>query len=72
MNNKKYCTVSGVIFAVICLMHIWRYILDLPVQIGVWQVPRSLSLIGALGAGLMAAWAFAASRPRSAREPVLT
>lgn len=71
-NNRNYCIVSGVIFAIIALMHLWRYVLDLPLQIGAWQVSRSLSLVGALGAGLLAVWAFAGARTRVLREPVTT
>jgi hypothetical protein len=45
-----------------------RYVLDLPLQIGAWQVSRSLSLVGALGAGLLAVGAFAGARTRVLRE----
>ena len=72
MNNRSYCTVSGVVFVLVALMHLWRYVLDLPLQIGSWQVSRSLSLVGALGAGLLAVWAFSGARTRVAREPVAT
>ncbi len=71
-NNRNYCRVSGVIFVIVALMHLWRYVLDLPLQIGVWQVSRSLSLVGALGAGLLAVWAFSGARTRTVREPVPT
>lgn len=70
MSNRNYCVVSGVIFTLVALTHIWRYFLDLPLQVGAWHVPRSLSLIGALVAGLLAVWAFAGTRPR--KEPVYT
>jgi hypothetical protein len=71
-NNRNYCGVSGVIFAIVALMHLWRYVLDLPLQIGAWQVSRGLSLIAALGAGLLAVWAFAGLRTRVMRDPVPT
>jgi hypothetical protein len=66
MSNRNYCVASGVVFLVVALMHIWRFALDLPLQIGVWYVPRSLSMLGAIGAVVLALWAF-----RSARNPPL-
>jgi activator of 2-hydroxyglutaryl-CoA dehydratase len=64
MSNRNYCVASGSVFVIIALMHIWRFALDLSLQIGAWYVPRSLSLLGAIGAALLALWAF-----RSARNP---
>lgn len=72
MNNRNYCLVSGVVFVLVALMHLWRFLLHLPLQIGVWEVPRSLSLLGALGAGLLAVWAFAGARTPKNRETVYT
>jgi hypothetical protein len=72
MNNRRYCAVSGVVFTIVALMHLWRYVLDLPLQIGAWQVSRALSLVGALGAGLLAVWAFSGAREPRMREPVAT
>ncbi|MEO8910655.1 MAG: hypothetical protein ABI408_10575 [Gemmatimonadaceae bacterium] len=64
MNGKNYCMASGVVFVIVALMHIWRFVLDTSLQFGAWSVPRSLSLFGAIGAGALAIWAF-----RSARGP---
>ena len=64
MSGKTYCVVSGSVFLIIALMQFWRFVLDSPVQIGVWNVPRSLSLCAAILAVGMAIWAF-----RSARGP---
>lgn len=55
--NRNYCRTSAAVFSIIALMHIWRLVMDPPVQIGAWGVPRSLSLVGALVAGLLAGWA---------------
>lgn len=70
MSNRNYCLVSGFVFTVVALMHIWRFVLDLPLQIGEWHVSRSLSLIGAIGAGILALWAFAGARGDKVRLPV--
>lgn len=71
MSTSKYCVVSGVVFTLVALMHIWRFVLDLPLQIGNWHVSRSLSLIGALGAGILAMWAFSGARAEKGRTPVV-
>ena len=72
MSNRNYCAVSGVVFTLVALMHVWRYVLDLPMQIGAWHVSRSLSLLGAIGAALLALWAFYGARAVRTREPVVT
>lgn len=72
MSNRVYCAVSGVVFTLVALMHIWRYVLDLPLQIGAWHVARSLSLIGAIAAALLAIWAYNGVRSRNHRAPVYT
>lgn len=72
MSNRRYCTVSGVVFAIVALLHFWRYVLGLPLQIGAWEVSRSLSLVAALGAGLLAVWAFTGARTAVLRDPVPT
>ena len=56
--NRSYCIVSGIVFALVALTHVWRFVLDLPMQIGAWHVARSLSGIAAVGAALLAVWAF--------------
>jgi hypothetical protein len=62
MSNRSYCLASGIVFVIVALMHIWRFALDFPLQIGVWYVPRSLSLLGAIGAVVLALWAFRSAR----------
>lgn len=71
MSNRNYCGVSGVVFTIVALIHTWRYVLALPATVGAWQVPRSLSLIAAIGAAVLAVWAFSGTR-REPRDPVLT
>lgn len=55
--NRNYCITSAIVFVLVALLHAWRFVLDLPMQIGAWYVPRSLSGFGALGAALLAGWA---------------
>ena len=70
MRAKNYCIVSGLVFTLVALMHLWRFVLNLPLQIGNWHVSRSLSLIGAVGAAALAIWAFSEARAEKGRPPV--
>ncbi len=60
--NKNYCITSAIVFAFVALMHAWRFVLDLPMQIGGWYVPRSVSGFGALFAAALAIWAYRSAR----------
>jgi hypothetical protein len=60
--NRNYCITSGIVFVVVALMHVWRFVLDLPVQIGAWSVTRSLSGVAAVGAVCLAVWAFRSAK----------
>lgn len=60
--NRNYCITSAIVFAIVALMHAWRFVLDLPMQIGAWNVPRSLSGFAAIAAALLAVWAFRSAR----------
>lgn len=72
MSSKNYCMASAAVFALVALMHIWRFVLDLPLQIGAWAVPRSVSLVGAIVAGIFAFWAFRSSRGPKQAQVVYT
>jgi hypothetical protein len=61
--NRNYCLTSAVVFALVALVHAWRFVLDFPIQIGAWYFPRSLSGVAAIVAGLLAVWAFTSARP---------
>ena len=56
--TRNYCITSAIVFALAALTHVWRYVLDLPLQIGAWSVPRSLSGFAAGFAALLALWAY--------------
>lgn len=56
--SRNYCITSAIVFTFVALMQVWRFVLDLPVQIGAWSVPRSLSGLAAIGAAGLAVWAF--------------
>ncbi len=60
--SRSYCLTSAIVFAFVALTHAWRFVLDLPLQVGAWYVPRSLSGLAAIGAALLAVWAFRSAR----------
>jgi hypothetical protein len=56
--NRNYCITSAIVFSLAALVHVWRFVLDLPLQIGAWSVPRSVSGFAAIFAALLAVWAY--------------
>ena len=62
MNHKAYCILSGVLFALVALAHLFRVINGVSVQVDGLELPMFVSWVGfVLPAGL-AAWAFRLSR----------
>jgi len=72
MSIRSYCSVSSAVFAIVALMHIWRFALGLPMSVGAWPVPGSVSLIAAVIAGGLAFWAFRIARGTKPHETVFT
>lgn len=62
MTQKRYIILSGVIFALIGLLHLLRIIFHWPAIIGTSTVPFTLSLIVIVIAAALAIWAFNLSR----------
>lgn len=60
--NRNYCITSGMVFALIALVHAWRFVLGVPVQLGAWSVPQSVSVVGAIVAAALSVWAFRSAR----------
>lgn len=58
MNSRTYCLVSGVLFTLVALAHLWRIIGDIPVTLGGDSVPMAASWFGLVVPGLLAVWAF--------------
>ncbi|HST07973.1 MAG TPA: hypothetical protein VLJ83_07355 [Gemmatimonadaceae bacterium] len=65
--NRNYRITSGVVFALVALMHAWRFVLGVPVQIGAWSVPQWVSVVAAIVAAALSVWAFRSAR---AEKPV--
>ena len=60
--NRNYSITSAVVFALVALMHAWRFVLDVPVQMGAWDVSRSLSGLIAVAAAFLAVWGLRTAR----------
>ena len=58
VGRKRYCIVSGTMFALIAMSHLIRLLLGSTVHIGDWLLPGWTSLIGLLVAGAFSVWAF--------------
>ena len=58
MNTRSYCLVSGILFALVALAHLWRIIGDIPATFGGNSIPMSVSWFGLIVPGLLASWAF--------------
>lgn len=56
--EKTALLVSGIIFLVVSILHLARYLMKLEVKVGTWVVPVWSSLIGFLFAGLISLWMF--------------
>lgn len=57
---NKYLSVSGVIFGVVALAHVYRAITEVPILVGSSAVPLWASWVAALVTGALCVWAFRA------------
>ena len=55
---SKYASVSGAIFGVIALAHVYRVVTGTPILLGSSAVPLWASWVAALAAGALCVWAF--------------
>ncbi len=63
MKTKMYLVFSAVIFALVALAHLIRFVEGWRAQVGTWVIPADASLVCVIAAGLLAIWgAMLASR----------
>lgn len=62
MNHNSYCTVSGILFALVALAHLLRIINGMAIQVDDYAVPMAVSWIGFIVPAALAFWAFRLSR----------
>jgi hypothetical protein len=58
MSRKTFLLVAGIIFALVALAHAARIYMDWRVMIADWSVPKSVSWIALVVAGVLALFAF--------------
>jgi Mn2+/Fe2+ NRAMP family transporter len=58
MDQKTFCMLAGIIFALVALFHLVRIYMDWPVMIADWSVPKWLSWVGLIVAGGLALFGF--------------
>ncbi len=63
MGYKNYCVVSGVLFSLVALAHLFRIIYGMSVQVDDYAVPMYVSWVGLVVPAGLAFWAFRISRP---------
>jgi len=58
MGTKAYLIVTGCLFGIIAVLHLFRLIYQWPAQIGTVNIPIIASCAGLLVAALLCVWAF--------------
>jgi hypothetical protein len=62
MNKRTYFFISGLIFAIVAIVHLLRIIDQSPIIVGTWGVPMSVSVIGLIVAGILSYFGFTLMR----------
>lgn len=62
MKPKTYMLITAALLAVVATLHAARVVLQLPVQIGTWDLPMWMSVAGALVTGALASIGFSLGR----------
>ena len=53
MNKRTYFLISGLVFAIVAIVHFLRIINQIPVVFGTWDIPMAGSVIGLIVAGIL-------------------
>jgi hypothetical protein len=62
LKTKAYLMVSTVIFAIVAVAHLIRFMMGWPAILGTWDVPLSASLVAVLVSASVAIWGIALMR----------
>lgn len=62
MKPNLYLRVSGIVFCLVCLGHLARVLLDLPVTAGAWELPMWVSWLGCPATLALGLWALMLAR----------
>jgi len=64
MKNRAFLKLSGAIFGLISILHLFRAVIGWQAQIGSWQIPLWLSWVSLLVAGYLSYTAFRLSNKK--------
>ncbi len=64
MITKVYIYISGFVFLCVALMHLYRVIFSVHLQIGKWIAPQSISWGGFIVPTLLFLWAYTITRKK--------
>jgi len=62
MKTKAYLIVSTIIFALVAVAHLVRFVLGWSAQIGTWDIPLWLSMLAILVSASFAIWGLSLAR----------
>ena len=62
MKPKTYYLITAALLAAVAILHAVRAALHLPVQIGTWDLPMWMSVVGMLITGALASIGFSLAR----------
>ncbi len=62
MAYKKYCVVSGALFALVALAHLLRIAYGMTMQVDEYAVPMFVSWVALVVPAALSVWAFRISR----------
>jgi hypothetical protein len=62
MGHKAYCILSGILFALVALAHLFRVVNGASVQVDGFELPMFVSWVGFVIPAALAFWAFRLSR----------
>lgn len=62
MITKNFALrIAGLIFGIVCILHILRLLISLPVYLGNWFLPYWINIMGALTTALLSIFFFSVS-----------
>jgi len=67
LSHRLYLIISGFIFLLVGILHLFRLVYHFPIVFGTWIAPHWLSYVGFPVATGYSIWAFWLFRERSAR-----
>jgi hypothetical protein len=66
MNSQnRALRVGGIIFGIMCLVHLWRLFAHIDIQVGTYHFPIWGSAVAAIVAGALSLWMWRLSSTRS-------